>query len=54
MLQEVAQYHESQLQVAIRRLSALIEPAIIIIVGGVVGFVYISFFMALFSVGAKF
>jgi len=55
VLQEVAQYHESQLQVAIRRLSALIEPAIIIIVGGVVGFVYISFFMALFSAGgAKF
>lgn len=51
VLQEVAQYHEGQLQVAIRRLSALIEPAIIIIVGGIVGFVYISFFMALFSAG---
>jgi type IV pilus assembly protein PilC len=33
----------------VRTLSALVEPAIIVVVGGMVGFVYLSFFQALFS-----
>ncbi|HWB00850.1 MAG TPA: type II secretion system F family protein [Pirellulales bacterium] len=49
VLDEVANFHEAQLQVAIRRFSAIIEPMIIVVVGGIVGFVYISFFVALFS-----
>ncbi|MGC3966676.1 MAG: type II secretion system F family protein [Pirellulales bacterium] len=51
VLDEVARFHEAQLQSAIRRLSAIIEPCIIMVVGGIVGFVYIAFFMALFSAG---
>ena len=54
VLAEVARFHENQLQVTIRRFSVLIEPAIIVIVGGIVGFVYISFFVAMFSLaGAR-
>lgn len=49
VLDEVANFHEAQLQLAIKRFSLIIEPAIIVIVGGIVGFVYISFFVALFS-----
>jgi type IV pilus assembly protein PilC len=49
VLDEVATFHESQLALAIRRFSLIIEPLIIVIVGGIVGFVYISFFVALFS-----
>ncbi|HZZ71264.1 MAG TPA: type II secretion system F family protein [Pirellulales bacterium] len=51
VLDEVAAFHESQLQAAIRQLSLIIEPAIILSVGVIVGFVYIAFFMALFSAG---
>ncbi|MBA4019314.1 MAG: type II secretion system F family protein [Pirellula sp.] len=51
VLDEVARFHEAQLQSSIRRLSAIIEPCIIVVVGGIVGFVYIAFFMALFSAG---
>ncbi len=51
VLDEVAKFHDAQLQSAIRSLSAVIEPIIIIVVGGIVGFVYISFFLALFSAG---
>ncbi len=54
ILDHVARFHESQLQIAIKRLSALIEPAIILVVGGIVGFVYISFFVALYSAGGGF
>ncbi len=49
VLDEVAKFHESQLQNAIRRLSVIIEPVIVLVVGGIVGFVYISFFMAMFA-----
>lgn len=48
-LHEVAAFHEKQLQSAIKRFSAIIEPVVIVVVGSIVGFVYISFFMALFS-----
>ena len=49
VLDEVARFHEAQLDRLIKRLSALIEPAVIVTVGSVVGYVYISFFMALFA-----
>jgi type II secretory pathway component PulF len=49
-LDEVAKFHENQLLVVIRRMSVLIEPVVILVVGGIVGFVYIAFFAALFSI----
>lgn len=49
VLEQVAIFHEAQLQAQIRRLSALVEPAVIILVGGIVGYVYIAFFIALFA-----
>ena len=49
VLDEVARFYEEELQRAIHRLAALVEPAIILFVGGIVGFVYIAFFMALFA-----
>lgn len=51
VLDEIAIFHEGQLQAAIRQLAALVEPAILMVVGGVVGFVYIAFFVALFAAG---
>ena len=51
VLEQVARFHEQQLEAAIKRLSALIEPAIILVVGGIVGYVYLAFFVALFSAG---
>jgi type IV pilus assembly protein PilC len=47
LLQEVAVFHEAQLQWMIRWLSTLVEPLIIILIGGVVGFVYTAFFVAI-------
>lgn len=49
VLGEVARFHENQLLAVIRRMSVLIEPVVILVVGGIVGFVYIAFFLALFS-----
>lgn len=49
VLAEVARFYDSQLERMVRRLSALIEPVTIIVVGVVVGYVYISFFVAMFA-----
>lgn len=46
---EMAKFHTQVLQGAIRWLSMMVEPMIVLFVGGIVGFVYIAFFVALFS-----
>ena len=48
-LTEAARFHEEQLVAIIRRLGIIIEPVMIAVVGGIVGFVYVAFFVALFS-----
>jgi len=49
VLQELGIYYQQLLEIAIKRLSAMIEPAMILLIGGMVGFVYYAFFQALFS-----
>lgn len=49
VLLQLGEFFDRRLQAHVRTLSALVEPAIIVVVGGMVGFVYLSFFQALFS-----
>ena len=49
VLEEVALFHEEELQGLIRILGTLIEPVVIVLVGAIVGFVYLSVFMALYA-----
>ncbi|MEZ6187119.1 MAG: type II secretion system F family protein [Planctomycetota bacterium] len=49
VLDEVADFYESELQGLVKTLSVLIEPVVIVIVGSIVGFVYVAVFMALYS-----
>lgn len=49
VLQELGVFYEEQLEIGVKRMSALIEPAMILVIGGIVGFVYYAFFQALFS-----
>ena len=46
VLSELSDFYDQQLQIKIRRMSALIEPLMILIIGGMVGFVYFAFFQA--------
>lgn len=48
-LNDLAGFHEGQLVATVRRLGVVIEPVLILTVGSIVGFVYIAFFVALFS-----
>lgn len=47
---ETARFHELVLSITIKRLGILMEPVMITITAGIVGFVYIAFFMALFAI----
>lgn len=50
-LDDVAKFCDAELKTKIKRMSMLVEPAIIIIAGSIVGYVYMAFFMALISAG---
>ncbi len=53
-MDDVAKFCQTELQSRLKRVSAMLEPAIIITSGGVVGYVYMAFFMALMSTGGNF
>jgi type IV pilus assembly protein PilC len=52
MLTSVAEFYEEDVQNALTAAMALIEPAILIFMGLVVGFILISLYMPIFSIGA--
>ncbi|CAN0091100.1 unnamed protein product, partial [Chrysoparadoxa australica] len=53
VLQELGFFYEELLELGVKRMSALIEPAMIIVIGSIVGFVYYAFFQALFSLSSR-
>jgi type IV pilus assembly protein PilC len=50
MLAKVADFYEDEVDAAIKGLTSLLEPLMIIVVGGIVGFIVISMYMPLFKV----
>jgi general secretion pathway protein F len=50
MLTKVAEAYEENVQTTVRRLVSLLEPLIILVMGGVVGFMVISMLLAIFSI----
>ncbi len=50
VLDEVSNFERAQLSALIKTLAALVMPAIIVVVGSIVGYVYIAFFVGMFSV----
>ncbi len=50
MLLKVADTYENDVRVSIKRVMALIEPALIIVMGGVIGFVVVAMLLAVFSI----
>ena len=47
---ETARLHEMMLAIAVKRFGMLIEPVMIVVTGAIVGFVYIAFFTAIFTI----
>lgn len=47
---EIGHYYDGDLRLRIRQLTALFEPTVIVVIGGMVGFVYFAFFQAIFAI----
>lgn len=50
VLADVADFHEDRLAARIKRLAAVLEPVIVVVLGGIVGFVYLAFFLAIYAI----
>ena len=49
VLSELGDYYDRELQASVKRMSVMVEPVLILIVGAMVGFVYFAFFQAVFQ-----
>jgi type IV pilus assembly protein PilC len=50
MLTKIADFYEDQVDAAVKALTSILEPVMIVIVGGIVGFIVISMYLPLFKV----
>jgi type IV pilus assembly protein PilC len=50
MLSKIADFYEDQVGAAVKQLASILEPVMIVLVGGMVGFIVISMYMPLFKV----
>jgi type IV pilus assembly protein PilC len=53
MLSKIADFYEAEVDAKVRALTSLLEPAMIVFVGGVVGFIVISMYLPIFSLYDK-
>jgi type IV pilus assembly protein PilC len=50
MLTKIAEFYEDQVEAAVKALTSILEPVMIILVGGMVGFIVIAMYLPLFKV----
>jgi type IV pilus assembly protein PilC len=50
MLSKIADFYEDQVAAAVKQLASILEPVMIVVVGGMVGFIVVSMYMPLFKV----
>ena len=50
MLTKIADFYEEEVSAAIKALTSILEPVMIILIGGIVGFIVISMYLPLFKV----
>ena len=50
MLSKVADFYETEVDAAVKAITSILEPAMIVVVGGMVGFIVISMYLPLFKV----
>ncbi|HEX4732729.1 MAG TPA: type II secretion system F family protein [Solirubrobacterales bacterium] len=53
MLAKVADFYEAEVDAKVKALTSLLEPVMIVIVGGMVGFIVISMYLPMFSIYEK-
>jgi type IV pilus assembly protein PilC len=50
MLSKIGDFYEDQVDASVRALTSILEPVMIVFVGGIVGFIVISMYLPLFSI----
>jgi type IV pilus assembly protein PilC len=50
MLGKVADFYDDQVEASVKALTSIMEPIMIIVIGGIVGFIVVSMYMPLFTV----
>jgi type IV pilus assembly protein PilC len=50
MLSKTADFYETEVEAAVKAITSILEPAMIIVVGGMVGFIVISMYLPMFKV----
>jgi type IV pilus assembly protein PilC len=50
MLSKIADFYEDEVEAAVKALTSILEPIMIIVVGGIVGFVVVAMYLPLFKV----
>jgi len=50
MMSKIADFYETEVDAKVKALTALIEPVMIVFVGGIVGFIVISMYLPMFSI----
>lgn len=53
MLSKIADFYEAEVDANVKALTALIEPVMIVFVGGIVGFIVIAMYLPMFSIYEK-
>jgi type IV pilus assembly protein PilC len=53
MLSKVADFYEAEVDAKVKALTSLLEPVMIVVVGGMVGFIVISMYLPMFSIYEK-
>jgi len=50
MLDRVAEFYEEQVEASVKALTSILEPIMIVVIGGIVGFIVVSMYLPLFEV----
>ena len=50
MPQKIAEFYESEVEAAVKALTSIIEPLMIVVVGGIVGAIVISMYLPMFRI----
>ena len=53
MLNKIADFYEEEVDVAVSSLTSLIEPILMVVVGGMVGLVLVSMYLPIFELAGK-
>lgn len=53
MLAKIADFYEDEVEVAVKALTSILEPVMIVLVGGIVGFIVIAMYMPMFKIYDK-